>query len=466
MVGIYCSKNFIRFSRPSKTGEIVSKEYSLGGDDVDQAMATVESIFKTAQKDLGFAVAEDFRLLVDFPLCQSVAQMVPFVESQLPQVLENYLEEELPNDIEDYAFDFQVLDSKGGSSSILAFWIRRSLLEEWTELANEWSLNSLDIQPAEMAMVKDSLDESCLQFQKDPLGRVRFCSLLQREQLPHLTLGMFKDNDSPENILRVIKFSLTDLSDVKKCLVHSELLNIELIKGAVNCESYEEVDSSLYADCFMEYSLKNPNNKQLDYRKGEFAQRGIEEKVLIPAILLFIALLSCIGAFAWKNYKLNEAEEKRKAAFIGQKKVNWEKLYKNREIPYPKNTTSNKKLKQELMRNSGMRSEDSANSKSSDQNFSSLQTLGQLFLFIEQDKEVLITRAAINNKSITLTGTTSEQDRAYKLKALFKNNATFEMPDVKASKVKKLIPSKDKGMPPEEKIHYKFTFKTSLREDE
>jgi len=463
MVGIYCSKNFIRFSRPSKTGEIISKEYSLGGDEVDQAMATVESIFKTAQKDIGFGVSEDFRMLVDFPLCQSVAQMVPFTEAQLGQVLENYLEEELPNDIEDYAFDFQVLDSKAGSSSILAFWIRRSLLEEWTELANEYSLNSLDIQPAEMAMVKDSLNEPSIQFQKDPLGRVRFCSLLQKEQLPHLMLGMFKDNDSPENIQKVLKFSLTDLSGIKKCFIHPDLSNIDLIKGFVNCESYEEIETSLYADCFMEYSLKSPDNKQLDYRKGEFAQKGIEEKVLIPAVLLFIALLSCIGAFAWKNYKLNKAEGQRKTAYEQQTRSNWKKLLPGE--PFPKSIVP-RIQRDELARKGGVAIVDSNKSKDDDQNFSSLQALGQLFLFIEQDKEVLITRAAINKKSITLIGTTSEQDRAYKLKSLFKNQSTFEMPDIKASKIKKIIPPEVKGMPAEEKIHYKFTFKTSLKKDE
>jgi hypothetical protein len=466
MVGIYCSKNLVRFSRPGKAGEIVSKEYQLGGEDVDQVTATVESIFKTAQKDFGFTAAEDFRLLIDFPLCQSVAQMVPFPESQLSQVLENYLEEELPNDIEDYAFDYQVLESKGANSSILAFWIKRTVLQEWTDLANEWSLNSLDVQPAEMAMVKDSLSDSCIQFQNDPLGRIRYCGLVQRNQLPHMTVGMFKETDAPENIKRILKFSFTDLSQVNRCIVHPEIANPEMFKEIIGCENIEMVETATYADCFMEYSLQPGKAKQLDYRKGEYSQKGIEEKVLIPAIILLIATLSCIAAFSWKNIKLVQAEDLRQEAMLKQKVDIWDTLFYEEKYPFPAKRIDRLQVS-DMERLGGVVVSTNSNKKGTDHDFSALQTLGQLFEYIAQDKEVLITRATINKKSISLIGTTTEQERAYKLKELFKNQERFEVPDVKATKVTKTIKSEIEGAPPEKETHFKFTFKTSLiRNDE
>ena len=460
MVGIYCSKNLIRFSRPDKKGQMVRQEYMLGGEEVEQVSATIESIFKTAQKELGFNAVEDFRLLVDFPLCYSIAQMVPFPESQLAQVLENYLEEELPNDIEDYAFDYQVLESKGASSSILAFWIKRSVLQEWSELANEWSLNSLDIQPAEMALIKSSLgDEPTVDFQLDPLKRVRYCSLLQKNQLPHLTIGMFKDSDSDENIKKTLQFSLTDLSDIKKCTIHPELSQIETIKSVINCEQNESFETTRFVDCFEEYAVDNPKIKQLNYRKGDFAQKGIEEKVLIPVIILFVAILSCIGAFAWKNHQLHSNEKIRQAALQKQMKNNFQMLAPG--IPVPKSNSVKLRIN-ELKRALGIQNNNSKSKKDDNKNFSALQTLGQLFLYIEQDPEVVITRASLNSKSINLTGTTTEQERAYKLKTLFKNQKIFETPDVRATKVRKVVAAENPGDAETEDIKYKFTFKTSL----
>ena len=151
---------------------------------------------------------------------------------------------------------------------------------------------------------------------------------------------------------------------------------------------------------------------------------------------------------------------------LKQKVDIWDTLFYEEKYPFPAKRIDRLQVS-DMERLGGVVVSTNSNKKGTDHDFSALQTLGQLFEYIAQDKEVLITRATINKKSISLIGTTTEQERAYKLKELFKNQERFEVPDVKATKVTKTIKSEIEGAPPEKETHFKFTFKTSLiRNDE
>lgn len=445
MISIHANKKTLRFSAQAKNGSLQTREYSL--ENTGEAQTSLENIFNMAQKELQFEVSDDFRLLVDFPLCHSIAQMVPFPESQLSQVLENYLEEELAEDIEDYVFDFHTLAAKGTNSSILAFWIKRSVMEEWSDLANEYGLNSLDIQPAEMALVDLKSEVNTLQIQPDLNGSLRFSYLSNKDMLPHLCIGSLSTHDSPETIQQIFKMNITDISDLKRCILHPKIENKSVITDILSCDEKLEYDDSKYADLFEEYGL-HENHKVLNYRKGEFAQKGIEEKIMIPVMLVFLALCASIFSLIYKNKKVEKSYERRVHLMQRQQQNIWKELIPDKKMP-------KSRIIPTLITAGGLKTEEDSSKSGDDTAYSALQDLGQLFLYIAEDDDVLITRAAINGKSISLKGTSIELPRVYKLGEGFKNQDKYNAPRIKGTESKK----------DDQKI-YKFTFNTSRIEPE
>lgn len=387
----------------------------------------LETIFREAQNQLKFSNREDFRLLVDFPLCHSVSQSVPFPENQLAQVLENYLEEELPYDIEDYSFDYKVLASKGTNSSVLGFWIQRQVLKAWTQLADELSLNSIDIQPAEMALLDEISEQPSLILTTDFDGNLRYCSLMQLGVMPNFVLGSIPSHQiDVESVAKILRFSVSNWEGVSSIRLSKELKSLEGMKDTLQVQSFEVIDDENFCDPFSHYATGGKaelKNLSFNYRKGDFAQRGLEERILWPVVLLAICLIGTLGVMSWQKYQLKLREKQKLVLLKRQKMEIWKKLYPGQKFP-PSRTLNR------MQANYKEATGTTGKGKDDNEKTSSLQILGKLFTYIKPDDEVLIERVTISKRSVTMRGHAPDAERAYRLGEGFKNQSEFKTPNL------------------------------------
>jgi len=446
MVGIILTRKNLRFVHAFK-GEDKIYDHELDGAPWEEAI--IMAAMQKAREHLGFTLRDDFRLLVDLPYSHAVIQSVPFPQGQLAQVLENYLEEELPYDIEDFKFDFQVLETKGQQSCVLGFWIRADILSSWCHYADEYSLNSLDIQPCEAALLPSfKSNESILKMSPDRDGKIRYCGIQIQEGLPLLLLGSMKATEDPEQVSNMLRFQGSNWANFNALELTESLKPLAPCAKQLGIPDTKIVPDSTFGDPFCEYALgRNSARLLFNYRKGEFAQKGLEERVLMPVAILILSLTTLVGVLAWKNYQLAKVETSNLTILTRQKEKIWDHLFEGQKAP-----SSRMEQQMEALYKKMTGGEEGPGES---ENISSLQSLGFLFTYIKPDDEVLIERASIG-KSITLSGMSKEQPRIYKLGEGFKNQDQFREPNITADD--KII----KNEAGQEETLYSFRLSTSL----
>ncbi|MBF0197181.1 MAG: hypothetical protein HQL32_05705 [Planctomycetes bacterium] len=427
-IGIYINAERLRFY--STAGEsIITFDQDLKDEEGQEL--SIYDLFSNAQDELDFSPSEDFRLLVDFPLCHSVVQTVPFPEGQLAQVLENYLEEELPCDLEDCCFDYRVLASKGSHTSAIGFWISRKVVAQWSELSDELSLNSLDIQPAEMTFLPDFKAEPKLSLTQDGWGKVRYSCFVMRENLPSFSLGALPASSSnPESLAKLLLFQGTDWANIKKIECASSLENYEALPELLGIEEAEfiKMPEDESPDSFALYALAKQNpitDVQFNYRKGEFARKGMDQYIALPIILISLALTGFIGSVAWKKYDDTEKSKMMLTQITESKKEMWTKLY-------PTERFNSSRLLHKLKDRLGVLNKEGGDIPQDESQVSALQVLGKLFSYIDSDEGVMVLKASITS-SISLTGTAENSESVFELSKNFKNQDVFKEPEISDS---------------------------------
>jgi type II secretory pathway component PulL len=450
MIGIILSKKHLRFFSSNK-GEEKVFDYPLEG--APWEMPIIVAAMQKAREELHFSSSDDFRLLVDVPYSHAVVQSVPFGQNQLAQVLENYLEEELPYDIEDFQFDFQAIESKGQQSCVLGFWIRSDILASWCEYADEYSLNSLDIQPCEAALMSSAKNqESVLRMVSDREDKLRFCSIQIKEGLPLMSLGSMKPSDDIQAVAQKLRFQGGNWSEIKTLELNEGIQSLSGLGDALGIAEVKLISDPKFKDPFFEYATSQQSSQPtFNYRRGEFAQKGVEERVLYPVAILAMALTVLVGVLAWKNYELSKIEKQNLEVVRLQKNKVWKKLFPDKKPP-----TSYMKKQMTGLYNKMIGGDDGPGES---ENVSSLQSLGLLFTYIEPDDQVLIERASIG-KTITLAGTSKDQTRIYNLAKNFKDQDRFREPNITANDQERK--TEDGAV----EVIYQFRFTTALLKKE
>jgi hypothetical protein len=437
MIAILLHRSGARFSRIDKA-EALSYDH-----DFDERQPWdpdwVASAFEMAQVDLNFGSADDLILLIDRPFAYSVAQSVPFTEKQLPQVLENYLEEEIPNDIEMFQFDHRLLSSKGQHSAVLGFWIPKNILSTWCQFADENSFNSLDIQPAELYLFDLGKATSSFTIVKDLDGQLRYAGLNLKDTLPQLTLGSWLPSCSPELAIKTLRLQGSDWKQYQQLILDQELQSwgehfeqLGLNHDDLRFKAFSE-------DPFCTAALQaKPTG--LDFRKGEFAQKGILERVLWPCALAALFVSLWILTLSWSTFKATQVIDKTISELNREKSYIWKELFPNKRVPQTRMESQMKGLYKNMTGDGG-------NSQGQDEQASSLQALGLLFTHISPDDDIIIEDAIID-KSIILKGVSTDADSVAKLSEGFGGNNPFEAPNVSTT---------DKGRNPDYPTTFRFT---------
>ncbi len=432
MIGIYQNLEQIIFCVPGKEGTF---RYAARKFDAERPRPEqVAPLFNEARAELGFSAKDDFRLVVDFPLSYCVAQAVPFAEKQLPQILENYLEEELPDDIDRYAFDYRVLSTKEDRSSVLAFWIEKETLRAWTNLTEEQSLNSLDVQPAELALLPPPGDPPRLTLHSDHDGALRYSLLMIKDLLPCLALGRLPGAEGdPAKVARILRFTGTRWNEVERVEAPASLAKFAAgVASSLGIARVETLAGELDAYFFCRWAsgatLETGRPTQLlNFRKGEFAQRGLHEKVLLPAVLIALAAIFFLEAHAYYHRVLAKREKAHLEAAQQAKTKVWTKLF-------PKEPSPPSRMREILMGRQSALTEGEADDKLRS---SALQSMGLLFKYINipNSENLLITEINISDRSVSMGGTAKTVDDVGVLNAGFKNQSDFNTPETSHHKV-------------------------------
>ena len=336
----------------------------------------------------------------------------------MPQVLENYLEEEIPEDIEDYQFDFQLLHSKGAHSSVLGFWIRRSILETWCHFADENSFNSFDIQPAESFLLPPITSEPRLTLYKDLQGQVRYSCLFHVEGLPQMTLGVLSKDVSKDHVIKTFRLQGSQWSLVNEILMDHTLVRLSGLHTALGIAKESFFDAHPQLDPFCEAAFKNAG-LNLNFRKGDFAQRGLMERVIWPASIAVLALTLWVFSLSYRSYCVAEALKGDIVKVKAQKTQIWKRLFPDKRVPESRMADQMKGYYKVM---SG------ADSQESDVDVSSLQVLGRLFSYIKPDDALQIEKVSIG-KNISISGMgTSYNHINETMKLGFKDQKEFEFP--------------------------------------
>ena len=421
MIGLYLHRDGLRFC--AQNGDAMS----IYDHDLDDRPpwneSWIESGFELAKAELNFTFREDFRLLVDRPHAIAVSQSVPFGEKQLPQVLENFLEEELPEDIEDFQFDYRVLHTKGTQSAVLGFWIRKKLLSAWCHFSDEQAFNSLDIQPAESVLLPSAQAMPTLRIYKDLQQRIRFGSLQIIEGLPQMTLGILPSSQ-PEKLEKLLRLQGCRNDNISQLEIDPECSELFVLQEKFNIPERKETSPVIPSDPFSSFAFDDAFF-DLQFRKGEFVQKGVAERLLYPTLLATLAICAWLGSLSWANHQQAKTLFNKTQSLSHNKAKVWKRLFPQKRVPQSRMTQQMEGYYKEFT--------GETKNNSDEEHISSLQALGLLFTSIEPDDEVLIERASIG-KSITLTGTSADQNRIYKLSEGFKNNSDFREPNITSTK--------------------------------
>lgn len=417
MIGLVLHQQGIRFAS-TQGSEFAIYDHELDGEKPWDP-AWVSAAFECGKASLGFSERDDFRLMVDTPWSHAVAQNVPFGEKQLEQVLENYLEEEFPDDIEDYAFDYRLLDRQSSSCSVLGFWIHADILRAWTSLADELSLNALDIQPAEEALLARAKDHR-LDICTDLQGRLRYSLFLKGESLPQLTLGLLPATTSPQRLLTHLKLQGGNWAQVSGVDLELGLEDHKESLEKLGLSNIETTRPALPGDPFSPHALDFSTAAPLQFRKGEFAQKGIAERLVWPATVLGFALCILFLALSWSNVKATQDAHTEKRIHEAQMAAIWKKLFSDR--PPKSRMVQNMEGRYKAMTGTDTKPGD-------EKEISSLQVLGKLFSYLGKDDLITIEKIVIT-KSIQISGFASDQERIYRMNEAFQNQTDFKKPNI------------------------------------
>lgn len=419
-------------------------------------------LFKDAAEELKFSSRDDFYLVVDFPLAHGVAQMVPFPESRLSaSLLDSYLEDEIPDDVDRYLLDYKLLEVGEKGCSIIGFWIARELLDEWCDLADEMSLNALDIQPAEMLLLCGYGKDPVLNIRHDHTGALRYGALCNRNALPWLTLGRCDcENKTPEQLASILRFQGADWTSVKKITLApglQHLSSLAQILGVAEVEVLEYSPPEFFALEAARLSSRNSEGHLsfFNYRVGEYAPRGLAERLLLPSLVAGLAFCFLFGALTFQNIAKTRAVKKETVAI---REVGLE--YHNKLFPQFKLSDPYDDIMQKIKINRkrvGFTQESDDGNSDEHGIYSSLQVLGMLYQFVPADKELLIEDIAITQRSIQLKGQAEDLDVVGLLEKGFLNQKLFESPSLRQSEKLKKIPG--------EPTSYQVTFKTKYLGD-
>lgn len=383
----------------------------------------ISEAFEKGKEELHFSSKDDFRLLVDQPWSHSVAQSVPFGERQLPQVLENYLEEELAEDIENYRFDYRVLHAQALHCAVLGFWIHGQVLSSWCSFADEMALNSFDVQPAELALISENPEARELTLVKDLSGRVRFSAFSMENGLPQLTLGTFVGNRELDRLVQALRFQGGQWSSMSAIRMDSQLEEFKGLGDVLGISELRAFEQKIQDDPFSSWQLED-RNLRLHYRKGDLAQRGIEERLVVPCAVLTVFLCCYLGVMAWSRFELADLQQLQQRVYQQKKSNIWKSLFPGERVPQSKMS--------QLMKGkyNGMVGEGSG-AQGSGESLSALQMLGRLFTNIKPEEGLVIERANIG-KSIQISGTSTDQPSIYRLGEGFEADSGFRQPNINA----------------------------------
>lgn len=384
----------------------------------------IAEAFEKGREELHFSSKDDFRLLVDQPWAHSVAQSVPFGEKQLPDVLENYLEEELAEDIENYRFDYRVLHTQAQHSAVIGFWIHAQVLSSWCAFADEMALNSFDVQPAELALIPEKIETKELTLLKDLAGRVRFSAFTMENGLPQLTLGSLVGGMGLDKLVQALRFQGGQWSSMDAIRLDSQLEEFKGLGDVLGIAELREFDQKIQGDPFSSWQLED-RSLRLHYRKGDLAQKGMEERLLIPCGVLTIFLCLYLGVMAWSRYELADREELQKRVYQQKRTSIWKSLFPNERVPNSRMVELMEGKRKVIMGDSG-------DTKKDGEEISSLQVFGKLFTFIEPEEAVFIERANIG-KTIQLSGKSTDQPSVYRLGEGFADRSVFRQPNINAT---------------------------------
>jgi type II secretory pathway component PulL len=418
MIGLYLHRDGLRFCCPQAEG------WRVYDHELDQNQPWdanwISSAFQLAKADLGLSFSDDYCLLVDRPHAYCTAQSVPFGEKQLPQVLENYLEEELPEDIEDYQFDYRLLHSKGVHSSVLGFWISRRLLEAWCHFADENSLNSLNVQPAELYLLPALDSEPRLTLYKDLHQRIRYSCLVSVEGLPQLTLGLLASGVSQEHALKTLKLQGSHWSLVKELVMDPSFSQLKGLGQQLGIAQESFLEPHAVIDPFCEAAFKNIESG-LNFRKGDFAQKGLMDRVVWPMVIVAIALMAWLVSLSFQNFREAEKVKANMAWIKAQKTSVWKRCFPDKRVP---ESGMAKQMDGYYKEMSGQ------DTKDDDSDVSSLQVLGRLFSYIKPDDDLQIERVNIG-RSISITGIGKSHSHINQtMKEGFAEQKEFEFPQI------------------------------------
>lgn len=437
MIAILLHRSGARFSRIDKA-EVLSYDH-----DFDERQPWdpdwLASAFEMAQLDLNFGPTDDLMLLIDRPYTHSVAQSVPFTEKQLPQVLENYLEEEIPSDIESFQFDYRLLSSKGQHSAVLGFWIPKNILSTWCQFADENAFNSLDIQPAELYLFDFSEDKSNFTITKDLDGHLRYAGLNLKDTLPQLTLGSWLPSCSPELAIKTLRLQGSDWKRYQKITLDHQLQSWAEHFGQLGLEQNDLRFKTFGDDPFCEAALQGTPTG-LDFRRGEFAQKGILERILWPCAMATLFLSGWILTLGWSAFEESQLIDKKVSELNQEKRHIWKELFPNKRVPQTRMESQMKGLYKNM-------TGEGINNQGEEEQASSLQALGLLFTHISPDDDIIIEDAIID-KSIIIKGVSTDAESVAKLSEGFGNNNPFEDPNISTT---------DKGRNPEYPTTFRFT---------
>ena len=383
----------------------------------------ISEAFEKGREELHFSAKDDFRLLVDQPWAHNIAQSVPFGERQLPQVLENYLEEELAEDIESFRFDYRVLHAQPQHCAVLGFWIHGQVLSSWCAFADEMALNAFDVQPAELALIPESPDARELTLVKDLSGRVRFSAFTMEKGLPQLTLGSLVGNLEMDRLVQALRFQGGKWSSMAAIKLDKQLEDFKGLGEVMEISEVREFSPSIQDDPFSSWQLED-RSLRLHYRKGDLAQKGIEERLLVPCAVLTFFLCFYLGVMAWSRYELASRDEIQRRVYQQKRSSIWKGLFPAERVPSSRMVEMMRAKRKEMIG-------DPEDSRQDGEDMSSLQVFGKLFTFIEPEDAVFIERANIG-KSIQISGTSTDQPSVYRLGEGFGSNSGFRQPNINA----------------------------------